>query len=95
MDMIAECVRDVVRIANFQKISVRPANSFPETKKRIERLLSENKTQHHGHRAVAQRVRDQLDQAYGDQPMDAKECIDKVIGWLDEEHLERRRLALF
>jgi hypothetical protein len=95
MDMIAECVRDVVRIANFSEDIGQTANSFPETKKRIERLFSENKAQHHGHRAVAQRVRDQLDQAYGDQPMDAKECIDKVIGWLDEEHLERRRLALF
>jgi hypothetical protein len=95
MDMIAACVRDVVRIANFSEDLGQTANSFPETKKRIERLFSENKAQHHGHRAVAQRVRDQLDEAYGDQPMDAKECIDKVIGWLDEEHLEGRRLALF
>jgi len=95
MDMIAECVRDVVRIANFSEDLGQTAKGFPETKKRIERLFSENKTQHRGRRAVAQRVRDQLDQAYGDQPTDAKECIDKVIGWLDDEHLERRRLALF
>ena len=53
MDMIAQCVRDVVRIANFSEDIGQTANSFPETKKRIERLLSENKTQHHGHRAVA------------------------------------------
>jgi hypothetical protein len=95
MDMIAECVRDVVRIANFSEDLGQTANGFPETKKRIEQLFSENKVQHRGHHAVAQRVRDQLDQAYDDQPMDAKECIDKVIDWLDEEHLERRRLALF
>jgi hypothetical protein len=95
MDMIAECVRDVVRIANFSEDLGQTANGFPATKKRIERLFSENKAQHHGHRAVAQRVRDQLDEAYGDQPIDAKECIDRVIGWLDEEHLERRRLTLF
>ena len=33
MDMIAECVRDVVRIANFSEDIGQTANSFPETKK--------------------------------------------------------------
>jgi hypothetical protein len=83
MSRIAECVKDVRRIAN-------QSQDLEEAKNRIEQLFSESKAQHRGHRAVAQRVRDQLNETDDDTAIDAQAYIDKVLAWLDREHLTRR-----
>jgi hypothetical protein len=75
MGRIAECVKDVRRIAN-------QSEDLEEAKNRIEQLFSQSRAQHRGHRAVAQRVRDQLNQAYNDTPIDAQAYIEKVLDWL-------------
>ena len=83
MDTIEQCVVEVRRIANRSR-------DFEQAKQCIERLFSKIKAQHRGHSAVAQRVRDQLNQTYDDAPLDAQVCIDNVLDWLDREHLARR-----
>ena len=80
MGKIKECVEDVKRIANRSQ-------DFDEAKQCIEQLFSRAKAQHRGHRAVAQRVRDQLNQACDNLPIDAQVCIDRVLDWLDHEHI--------
>jgi hypothetical protein len=82
MGRILQCVTDVLRIAN-------QSEDVGQAKRRIEQLFSETKTQHRGYRAVAQRVRDQLNEACNDTPLDAQVCINKVLDWLDHEHLAR------
>jgi hypothetical protein len=89
MSTIAECIKDVIRIANFPEDLSQTTTAFPESKKRIEQLFAESEAQHRGHAAVARRIRDQLCEVYFGQPMDAKDCIDRVISWLDEEHSAR------
>jgi hypothetical protein len=79
MGKIRECVEDVKRIASRSR-------DFDEAKQCIEQLLSRAKAQHHGHRAVAQRVRDQLNQTYDNVPTEAQVCIDLVLDWLDHAH---------
>lgn len=84
MGRIQQCVKDVLYIANHSE-------SSDQAKKRIEQLLAESKAQHRGHLAVVQRVRDQLYRAYNDAPADAQVCLDRVLDWLDREHLSRCR----
>jgi hypothetical protein len=86
MGRIQHCVRDVLYISN-------KTEDFGQAKKRIEQLFAESKAQNHGHLAVAQRVRDQINRAYGDTPLNAQVCLDKVLDWLDREHLARHRPA--
>ena len=83
MDKIAQCVMEVRRIANR-------SHDVEQAKQRIGQLFSQMKAQPRGHRAVAQRVRDQLNRSYDDAPLDAQVCIVKVLDWLDREHLARR-----
>ena len=86
MGRIQQCVKDVLLIAN-------QSEDVGQAKKRIEQLFVESKAQHRRHLAVVQRVRDQLDRAYNDAPADAQLCLDRVLDWLDREHLGRRRHA--
>ena len=79
-------MKDVVSIAN-------KAEDFGQAKARIEQLFVVSKGQHRGHLAVAQRVRDQISLAYHDVPLDAKPRLDRVIEWLDRDHLRRRAQA--
>ena len=83
---IQQCVRDVLYIAN-------KTEDFGQAKKRIEQLFAASKAQHHGHLAVAQRVRDQIKRASEDIPSDARPCLDRVLDWLDREHLQERQQA--
>jgi len=86
MGRIQQCVRDVLYVANKTEDS-------GQAKKRIEQLFVVSKAQHRGHLAVAQRVRDQINRAYNDVPLDAQPCLDQVLEWLDREHLMRRHQA--
>ncbi len=86
MGKIQQCVSDVVSIAN-------KTEDFGQAKKRIEQLFLASKAQHRGHLAVAQRVRDQINRAYDDVPLDAQACLDRVLEWLNSEHLQRRQQA--
>ena len=81
MGRIQQCVRDVLAIAN-------KTEDFGQAKKRIEQLFVASKAQHRGHLAVAQRVRDQINRAYDDVLLDAQPCVDRVLEWLDREHLQ-------
>jgi hypothetical protein len=81
MGRIQQCVRDVLAIAN-------KTEDFGQAKKRIEQLFVASKGQRRGHLAVAQRVRDQINQAYNDVLLDAQPCVDRVLEWLDREHLQ-------
>ena len=83
---IQQCVRDVLCIAN-------KTEDFGLAKKRIEQLFTVSKAQNHRHLAVAQRVRDQINRAYNDVPLDAQPCLDRVLEWLDREHLRQRQQA--
>ena len=80
MGRITQCVKDVRRIANRSQ-------DAEQAKQRIEQLFFQTKAPHREHNTVAQRVRDQLNQAYDDAPLDAQVCINKVLDWLDREHL--------
>ena len=84
MGRIQQCVKDVLRIAN-------KLEDVDQAKRRIEQLFLETKAQHRGHLAVAQRIRDQLNRAYNDSPIDAQVRIDKVLEWLDRDHLAKGR----
>jgi hypothetical protein len=83
---IQQCVRDVLSIAN-------KTEDLGEAKNRIEQLFRASKAQHRGHLAVAQRVRDQINQAYSDVPDDAQPWVSRVLEWLDREHLHQRQHA--
>ena len=82
MGGIQQCVKDVISIAN-------KTEDFGQAKARIEQLLVLSKAQRRGHLAVAQRVRDQINQACDDVSLDAQPCLDRVIEWLDRDHLRR------
>jgi hypothetical protein len=82
MGRIQQCVRDVLAIASRTE-------DFGQAKKCIEQLFVASKGQHRGHLAVAQRVRDQINRAYNEVPMDAQPCVDRVLEWLDREHLQQ------
>jgi hypothetical protein len=84
MGRIQQCVRDVLYIANKME-------DFGQAKKRIEQLFVVSKAR--GHLAVAQRVRDQINRAYDDVPPNAQPCLDRVLEWLDPEHLRQRQQA--
>ena len=86
MGRIQQCARDVLSIAN-------KTEDFAQAEKRIEQLFFVSKAQHRGHLAVAQRVRDQINRAYDDVPLDAQPCLDRVLEWLDSEHLHQRQHA--
>ena len=86
MGKIQQCVRDVLCIAN-------KTEDFGLAKKRIEQLFTVSKAQNHRHLAVAQRVRDQIKRASEDIPSDARPCLDRVLDWLDREHLQERQQA--
>jgi hypothetical protein len=86
MGKIQQCVRDVLCIAN-------KTEDFGQAKKRIEQLFAVSKAQHHGHLAVAQRVRDQIKRASDDVPSNAQPCLDWVLDWLDREHLPKSQQA--
>ena len=86
MGRIQQCVRDVLHIAN-------KTEDFGQAKKRIEQLFVASKAQHRGHLAVAQRVRDQINRANDDVPPNAQRCIERVLEWLDREHLQQRQQA--
>jgi len=79
---IQQCVRDVLAIAN-------KTEDLNQAKERIEQLFVASKRQHRGHLAVAQRVRDQINQAYNDVLLDARPCVDRLLEWLDREHLHQ------
>jgi hypothetical protein len=82
MGGIRQCVKDVLSVAY-------KTEDFGQAKTRIEELFAVSKAQHRGHLAVAQRVRDQISQAYNDAPLDAQSCLDRVLKWLDSEHLAK------
>jgi hypothetical protein len=86
MGRIQQCVNDVLHIANHSK-------DAGQAKKRIEQLFVVSKAQHRGHVAVAQRVRDQINRAHNDVPLDVQLCLDRVLEWLDREHLIRNHQA--
>jgi hypothetical protein len=86
MGRIQQCVRDVLYIAN-------KSEDFGQARKRIEQLFDVSKAQHRGHLAVAQRVRDQINRAYDDVPPNAQPCLDRVLEWLNREHLRQRQQA--
>ena len=86
MGRIQQCVKDVLSIAN-------KTEDFGQAKARVEQLFVVSKAQHRGHLAVAQRVRDQINGAYNDVPLDAQPCLDQVPEWLDREHLPQRQQA--
>jgi hypothetical protein len=86
MGGIQQCVKDVLRIAY-------ETEDFSQAKARIEQLFIEAKAGHRGHRAVAQRIRDQIDRAYNDVPLASLPCLDRVLEWLDRDHLRQRRQA--
>ena len=67
MGGIQQCVKDVVSIAN-------KTEDFGQAKARIEQLFVVSKAQHRGHLAVAQRIRDQINWAYNDVPLDGQ-CV--------------------
>ncbi len=95
MGRIQQCVKDVISIANERQcvkdvLVVAEHSKLDQAENRIEQLFAESKAQHRGHLAVAQRVRDQLDQAYNDATADAQLCLDQLFDWLDREHLGRR-----
>jgi hypothetical protein len=75
MGRIQQCVGDVLLIANRFE-------DFSRAKKRVEQLFVEYKVSHRGHLAVAQRVRDQLNRARNELPIDAQPCLDQVLEWL-------------
>jgi hypothetical protein len=83
---IQQCVKDVVFIAN-------KTEDFDQAKARVEQLFVVSKAQRRGHLAFAQRVRDQINRAYDDVPLDAQPCLDRVIEWLDRDHLRQRPQA--
>jgi hypothetical protein len=78
---IQQCVRDVLAIAN-------KTEDFGQARKRIEQLFVASKGQRGGHLAVAQRVRDQINKTYNDVLLHAQPCLDRVLQWLDREHLQ-------
>jgi len=86
MGRIQQCVRDVLYMAN-------KAENFGQAKLRIEQLFVLSGAQLRGHLAVAQRVRDQINQAYEDVTPNAQPCLDRVLEWLDREHLQQRQQA--
>jgi hypothetical protein len=86
MGAIQQCVKDVVAIAY-------KTEDFSQAKARIDQLLVVSKVQHRGRLAVAQRVRDQINRAYDDVPLDAQPCLDRVLEWLDRDHLRQRPQA--
>jgi hypothetical protein len=86
MGRIQQCVRDVLDTAD-------KTEDFSQAKKRIEQLFVVSKAQHRGHLAVAQRVRDQIIQAYEGVSADAQPCLELVLEWLDREYLLQRQYA--
>ena len=80
MGRIQQCVKDVLHIAYNTE-------DFGQAKTRIEQLFVVS--QHRGHLAVAQRVRDHINRAYNDVPLDAQPCLDRVLEWLDRDHLRK------
>jgi hypothetical protein len=86
MGRIQQCVGDVLFIANRFE-------DFSRAKKRVEQLFVESKASHRGHLAVAQRIRDQLNRARNELPIDAQPCLHQVLEWLDREHLRQGRHA--
>jgi hypothetical protein len=86
MGRIQQCVRDVLDIA-------KKAANFGQAKLRIEQLFVLSEAQHRGHLAVAQRVRDQIDQAYEDVAPNAQPFLDRVLEWLEREHLQQSQRA--
>src|SRR5262249_61114766 len=83
MGRIQQCVKDVLSIA-------KETEDFGRAKTRIEQLFVASKAKHHGHLAVAQRVRDQINGAYNDVPVDAQPCLNQVLEWLDRKHLRQQ-----
>jgi hypothetical protein len=83
---IQQCVRDVLCLA-------KKAASFDQAKLRIEQLFVLSEAQHRGHLAVAQRVRDQINRAYEDVTPNARPFLDRVLEWLDREHLQQSQRA--
>jgi hypothetical protein len=81
MGRIPQYVRDVVLAVAIK------TQDFSRATQRIEQLFVPSKKRHRGRLAVAHRVRDQINQAYNDVPLDAKPCVDSVLEWLDREHL--------
>ena len=82
MGRIQQCVTDVIAIAN-------KTEDVGQAKKRIEQLFVAPTGPHRGHLAVAQRVRDHIDQAYNGVLLDAQPCVDRVLAWLDREYLQQ------
>jgi hypothetical protein len=78
MGRIRQCAKDVLHIVN-------EFEDAEQAKRRIQRLFVEERCR--DHRAVAQRVRDQLSRTYSDECADAQVCLDRVLNWLDSEHL--------
>jgi hypothetical protein len=75
MGRIQQCIRDVLYIAN-------KTEDFGQAKK----FFVVSKAQHRGHLAVAQRVRDQINRAYDDIPLNAQPCArmvrSRTFGWV-------------
>lgn len=86
MGRIEQCVRDVLHIAS-------KTEDFGQAQERLEQLFAVSKVLHRGHLAIAQRVRDQINEAYEEVPADAQRYLDRVLAWLDREHLQQRHHA--
>jgi hypothetical protein len=84
MGRITHCVKDVIAIA-------KRSQDFGRAQRRIEQLFVEYKAAHRGHAAVAQRVKDQIEQAHSHVPVAAQQCLNQVLDWLDRDHMGRPR----
>jgi hypothetical protein len=84
MGRITQCVKDVIAIA-------KRSQDFGRAQRCIEQLFAESKAAHRGHAAVAQRVKDQIEQAYSQVPVAAQQCLNQVLDWLDRDHMGRPR----
>jgi 2-polyprenyl-6-methoxyphenol hydroxylase-like FAD-dependent oxidoreductase len=82
MGRITQCVKDVIAIA-------KRSQDFGRAQQRIEQLFAEYKAAHRGHAAVAQRVKDQIEQAHSHLPVAAQQCLNQVLDWLDRDHMGR------
>ena len=66
MGRITQCVKDVIAIAKRSQDLASPTAH--------QQLFAEYKAAHRGHAAVAQRVKDQIEQAHSHVPVAAQQC---------------------
>ena len=86
MGGIQQCVKDVLRIATRPKISVRPRRASSNCSSKLKQDIA-------GIARWRNEFRDQIDRAYNDVPLASLPCLDRVLEWLDRDHLRQRRQA--